>query len=238
MANASRVLLTPVFRMSFPNLWEPRPFMKNGKPRGEPNYNLQMMFEPADLLKFKLYDESTGNLVDSDIARVLVDIAKEKWPDINVKEAVAAKDLKWPIKSGDDIHAKKSAAGKKGTEFYQGLKIISAKSASDYPPMLSYKEKGEIKRIARGTDSGAALAKNFFSGGNYAFAELNVKASEMKDDDDDVKKYLSFYVNSVRFVKEGERIGGGGGLMDRFEGVNGGETDYDPTKDMDDEIPY
>ena len=54
-------------------------------------------------------------------------------------------------------------------------------------------------------------------------------------------KYVTFYVNSVVFKKDGERLGGGS-HMERLLGVKGGETTYDPTEGMksnlDDEIPF
>jgi len=233
MASGSRVLITPTFRMSFPNLLEPRPYMQNGKPKGDPTYNTEMLFEPDDLTKFRLYDEESGELAEVDIRKVLVDVAKEKWDGINVKEAVAAKDLRWPIKKGSDIHAKKLKAGKKGTEYYEGMEVLNAKTGQDYPPTLKYKDKNTWVTVARELDTSMSKAKGLFVGGNYGYAEVSLRAIEV-----DGEKHITFYLNQVRFVKQGDRIGGGGSLMDRFDGIDGGETDYDPTKDMDDEIPF
>ena len=88
--------------------------------------------------------------------------------------------------------------------------------------------------------------------GRYAYAELTMVPTQLSD-----KKYISFYMNTVKFVKSGERLGSGG-VFDKFAGTLGGEEDYNPgvadpsdissggteaaasgtAGDLDDEIPF
>lgn len=223
----SRVLITPTFRMSFPNLARPKAYQN----KGEPVYSLEMLFDPGDLEKFKMWDDGAGKFVDVDVKRLAAQLAKEYWPDMNVKDAVAHGGLAWPFKSGDKRIADRQAAGKKAGDHYAAKVIINAKSSQDYPPSLYYVEGKERKQIARGTDAGDKRAAQLFYGGAYAFAELTLKPTAVQG------KFLTFYVQSVRFVKDGERFGGQS-MMDRFEGVHGGTADHDPTAGMDDDIPF
>ena len=231
MAGSTHILITPEFRFSYPKLVVPKPFMQNGKAKGDPNYGLQMIFEPEDLERFKLFDEDAGTFVDVDIRKICAQVAKDEWPDLNLKEAVAEKELSWPIVKGDKLAAK-AEAKKKESEHYKGMEVISASASQEYPPMLYVTENGKRKQIVRGLDTDEQKAKQLFDvGGNFGFAEVTVKAGDVNG------KYVKFYVNSVRFTKAGQRLGGTS-MMDRFDGVMGGESDHDATEGLDDEIPF
>jgi hypothetical protein len=65
---------TPTFRVSFPHLWEPQQFMKNGKPEGKPKYGITMLF-PNDM------DRSEMNKNIAKAARELFGKDKEQWPE-------------------------------------------------------------------------------------------------------------------------------------------------------------
>lgn len=225
--NNPTILITPPFKLSYPNLLEPRPFMKNGKPKGDPKYSMEMIFTPEDMKNFKKWDDTTGEFKTVNFSEVCVVVAKEEFEGINVKEAVGSGDLSWPVRNGDDIVEKK---GEKA-EHYAGSKVISAHCNQDYPPRLYYTDDGERKQLSRATDNGRDRIKQMFYGGAVAYAEVTVKAGDADGN------YVTVYVNSVKFVKDGERLGGKS-AMDRFEGVDGGSSDIDPTADMDDEIPY
>jgi hypothetical protein len=230
MSNSTRVLITPVFRMSYPNLLKARPFMRNGKPAGEPKFSVGGIFDPEDMGKFKTFDEGTGKFIDVSLPVVLVELAKAKWPGINVKEAVAAKELDWPIKNGDQL-AQKAEAKKKSADHFVGKSIIQLSSSGEYPPNLYMRENGKRKQLARGLDADEKRAASLFVAGSYAYAEVNIKPQETPQG-----RFITFYLNSVSFSKPGERIGGQS-MMDRFDGVEGGASDHDPTGGMDDEIP-
>lgn len=231
MSTASRILITPECRMSFPNLVKPRAFQQGGKEKGEPRYSVEMIFDPNDLGKFKAPDEASGGFVDVDIRQVAADVAKEKWPDINVKESVQNRSLGWLINDGA---AKADARKEKGkdSEHYRGMKIISAKASVEYPPRLLVPTSDGRKTVMRGLDSDESLAAQYFVGGNYAIAEVNVKAVDTPQG-----RYVTCYLNSIKFTRQGERLGGAS-LMERFEGIEGGESDHDPTEGMDDDIPF
>jgi len=219
------ILITSEFRMSYPeSLIHPRQY--NGK--GPYRYSVEMLYEPDALLQFKRPNSDTGEFEDVDIKKVIAEVAKAQWPGINIKEAVANGEMRWPIIKGDKKAEKREAKGKK-SDYYKGMEVITAKTGSEFPPRLYYVEGGKVKQITRGMESEEAKAKQMFSGGNYGYAEVNIKAMEVDD-----KKHVTFYVNSVRYTREGERIGGMS-MMDRFEGVQGGVSDHDPTEGADDD---
>lgn len=223
---ASKILITPEFRMSYPNLVTPRAF--KGK-SGEPVYNVEMLFPAEQLEEFKLFDEKAQEFITVDVRQVASAVAKEEWAGIDVKaEFQVGKN--WPILTGDDLADKKDAAGKSG-DAYRGMKVIRAKASNEYPPRLYCSEDGQRKQLVRGLETDENRAKQLFVGGHYAFAEVTCKAQETPQG-----KFITFYINSVRFLREGERLGSPS-LMDRFDGVQGGQEDYDPTAGMDDEIP-
>lgn len=226
MANDSRILITPEFRMSYPQLVVPKRY----KNKGEPTYNLEMIFAPEDLKKFKLLDESKGDFIDVDVQQMCLAVAKGKWGDgLNVKTEFATK---WPIKSGDVLSAKRKG---KGAEALLGKKLIKCKASAEYAPTLYFMEEGERKEISRGSDVSSAKGKALFVGGHHAFAELTVKAV-----DNDNGKFITFYVNTVMFTREDEKFGGGS-IFDRYDqsGTQGGESSVDPTQGMsDDDIPF
>lgn len=232
--SASRILITPTFRMSFPALVKPRAFSGDGRQKdsGEKSYSVEMILAPEDLGKFKMVDDQSGEFTDVDLKQVLAAVAKEEWPDVSVKESVEKGNLHWPIRDGDAYADDREGRGKKGNDHYRGHKVVRLKASEEYPPRLYYTENKERKQVVRGSDSSEQRANQMFYGGAYAFAEITVRAIEVSG-----KKYLTCYVNSVKFVKGGERLGGKS-LMERFDGVEGGESDYDPTEGLDDDIPF
>lgn len=232
-AKNNRTLLTPMFRMSFPQLIEAKPYIKNGKPQGDPKYSVTMIFDPADLTKFKAQDPNDPNkLIDVDANLVVAELARAEWEGIKLKDRTVDGGMadSWPITSGDVYAAKQEAKGKPG-KAYVGKKLITAKTGVEYPPTLRVVQNGKVVSLNRAFDKDMTLAKSVFTGGYYAMAEVTLSPSEV-----DGERYVPFYLNGIRFVKEGERFGGQS-LMDRFGGTEGGATAEDPTKGMDDEIP-
>lgn len=230
----SITIITPEFRLSFPTLIIPKPFRdKQGKEKGDPYYSLEMLFDPEDMKSFKRWDEDSQELIDVDVAKVCVEAAKFAWPGINVKEEFRV-GTNWPIHDGDKHADLKEQQGKKNVDHYRETKLIKAKTKQDYPPRLYIVENGKRVQLSQAMESDANRAKQFFTGGSYAYAELNCKGTESG-----INKYISFYVNSVVFTRKGDQIGGSS-LMDRFEGYKSQSTDYDPTSGMygDDEIPF
>lgn len=234
-ASVSKRVLTPRFRGSYPALVTAKPYTDAGGKKGDPRYNIDMIFDPADIAKFRSED-GAGNLVEVDLAKLAVQAAKERWPELAADPALLKSELmaNWPLIKGDTL-AQKREAKKKDGEAFKGKIIIRAKSYENVPPILSYKklpsdEKATV--LQRSSDVDMKKANDLFVGGNYFGAELTMKPTEVSG-----KKYITFYINAVRFLAEGEKFGGKG-MMDRFDGVYGGTSDHNPTEGMDDEIPF
>lgn len=244
MANKSRTVLTPEFRMSFPNLVKPKEFIDKGKPSGKFFYNTEMIFTEDALKKFRVLRD--GSLVSVDFASLLAELAKDAWgsetnPEtgqpLTVKEMFAGVLAKgWPLRKGDVIADVLKAKGKSG-DHYRGMRVMSAKSnVTDKvtPPTLSIDQKGGHRTLNRLVETDMQTARSAFVGGNFAVAELNIVANVVGG-----LKYLTAYLNEVRYTREGPKFGGqGGALMSKFEGISGGESDHNPTEGMDDEIPF
>lgn len=238
--NPSRTVISPKFRLSYPTLVTPERFTdpETRTEKGDPVYNMEMIFLPDDLDKFRVENTDTGDFDTMDVRKLAVQLAKEKWgSDFKVKEAVQHGGLGWPFKDGDERAEKK---GDKA-DHLRGKVLVRAKALSEIngkpnAPRLYYMADGKLKQIVRGTDAARQHAESLFYGGAYCTAELSVVASEFAS-----KKYITVYINGVVFEEHGERLGGGSAL-ERFRGVRGGESDYDPTSgmsdDIDDEIPF
>lgn len=108
-------IVTPEGRWLYPHLFEPRQMQINGKPKGEPQYELEMLFTP----------DSIGDMKAKALA-----VAKAKWPGRDFK----ANPVKFPFKNGDAQKAKIEAKGKKGGEHYAGLVVVRA--TTTFPPTV------------------------------------------------------------------------------------------------------
>jgi hypothetical protein len=224
--------------MSYANLITPkRAKNKQGKDTGDPKYGLQCLFKVEDMDKFMTVNEN-DELVPVSLDAVCKELAKTKWPgqslgDIFPKDRTGS-PKGWPIKSGDKLAEARNTKKKGSGDAYIGMKFISAKSNQEYRPRLMVRgEDGKLLSLDMDKDdegkwknkTDAALAEKLFRSGSYAKAEITVKAVELEDN------FITCYLNKIQFVKEGPRLGGGGGLMERFDGIDGGESDYDPTMD-------
>lgn len=240
MAN-SRVVLTPEFRMVWPNFVTATEYKEKGKGTGRFSYSGEGLFTEESLKKFRVLRD--GNLVEVDVSMLLRELAIEKWPELAAQGALAAAFAGplakgWPLKRGDARAEELAKAGKSG-EHYKGHRYMNIKSnVTDkvQPPALSIvnPDGKTFRSLQRMLPSDMEIAKMAFVGGNYAVAELNIAASEVGG-----LKYLTPYINSVRFTREGAKFGGQGGqLMSRFQGIKGGTQDHDPTDGLDAEIPF
>lgn len=228
MADDFRVLITPTVRFSHCHLVEARPYMEDGKPKGDAQFSVEMIIDKDDLEHFKEWNDSKEDFTDVDIRRVLAEVAKQNWPDMNVAEVVKHGGLSWPIKDGDAEAERRNG----DNEALKGKKLIRIKTSEKVAaPSLYYYEGGKRKSIARGTDDGDRRAKQLFQSGNYGYFEIVVKAGTSG-----MNKYVTCYLGSACYVKDGERIGSPR-LMDRFDGVVGGASDHDPTAGLDNDIP-
>ncbi len=135
-SNKSEIVVTPGFRMVWPNLFEPRAFMRDGKPTGEPKYSLTMLFDPEDI---------------SGLKQVAAKVAQAQWPGRDLKE------LKFPFKNGNALAKKKADAGKDGS-FYEGKVVV--KTSAKFAPVVADMKRKEIldpKRVYSGAYGYAEL---------------------------------------------------------------------------------
>ena len=236
--NVSVIALTPVFRLSYPALIEPKAYMEEGKPKGKPEFSVEMLITGEQLDKFQVLDDATGELSYVHIEQLALKLSKEKWGgDFNPAQAVQHGGMKWPVRKGDDIIAAKDPAKRDRFDHYAGNRVLRAKCASEIngepnAPRLTYTDgAGNTVTINRTVDESKAKAGSLFYPGAYGYAEVNIKPTEV-----DGRKYITIYLNKIHFVRDGTRIGAAS-LMDRFTGIHGGQTDFDATEGMGDEIP-
>jgi len=196
--------------MLMPNLVVPKPYMENGKAKGDPKFGGLFLFGPEhpDLKPAK--------------AKMLA-VARAEWPGI------APKDVGWPVSSGDEYAAKRKAAGKDGSAT-AGKAILKARSK--YEPMLSWVEGGQVKEIP-GTSGASVQSSKFFSGVEV-LASFNFVAVEVSGN-----KYVTAYLSKVFSTGKGTRVGGGRSAAESFKGYIGQKSAEDPTAGvLDDEIPF
>lgn len=235
---SSVVVITAPFIISFPNLLVAKPYMENGKPKGDPQYTFEGISELATLADWQQVNKDTGEFDVINVEKRLVALAKEQWgEDFSVKDSVKHGGLSWPFKSGDK---KADEKGEKG-EHYRGKKFWRAKALAEIngtpnSPDLWVAVDGSIERLVRGTTAGDQRITQLFYGGAVCTAELGAVAGETAQG-----KYVTLYANAVVFQEDGPRLGGGSNI-ERMYGVKGGQSAIDPTKgmnkDLDDEIPF
>lgn len=245
MATNERVsvtAITPPFTLSFPELLTPKAYQpnKNNPPKGDPEYSFEAICDPEKLEQWNVLERDATEFVIGDIQKWAVKLAKQKWgANFNVKDAVKQGGLGWPWKNGD------KKADEKGSkaDHYRGRKHFRAKAKAkigeriNAPALYEAQEGGKLVQLMRSTEEGKARIGELFYGGAVCTAEVNVVPTETAQG-----KFITLYFNSIVFEKHGERLGGGS-IMERFRGVQGGDTDYDPSagmggSDLGDEIPY
>ena len=230
----SVTVITAPFILSFPKLITPEPYMEDGKPKGDPTYNFEGISTLDSLKDWRKVNRESGEFDPVSIEMELVALAKLRWPDINVKEAVKHGGLSWPFKSGD-LKADEKGEHYRGKKFWRAKAMAKIAGNPNSPDLFMNTADGVV-RIIMGTTEGDREAANRFYGGAIVTAELNAVADETAKG-----KYVTFYVNAVVFQKDGDRLGGGSNV-ERMYGVKGGESTHNPTEgmgdDLDDEIPF
>lgn len=213
MSDTNNLVLVKDVRVVFPNLIEPKPVMRNGKPVGDPKYSLTLLIEDEQVLK--------------ELKNKMAAAAKAKWPGRNLAEDIKFNRFNWPLIPGSKAKATAEAKGKNG-EFYEGCTVL--KSDSKFAPGLLDENKQEI-------NPSAPFAGRAFYNGVYCHVEISVVAYDgVSGGSDGVKAYLQNVMKS----RDGEKLIGRS-VTDAFAGISGGESDYDPTGGEDpddDEIPF
>lgn len=214
--------------MSFPNLFEAKAFMENGKAKGEPKFSANLNF-PADSEELKA------------IKALAAKLARTKWPDkpffLTTTEGVKITQVVFPFASGDKLADSRKEKGKDDGDYMRGKVVLSTRSK--YEPKLAYTDKSKIVDVEGGVVKTAAKSK--FYPGVEVLAELNLVPYEGvgKDGKPGVTAYLNMIVSTCR----GKRISGGQSPSEAFKGYVGSVSAEDPTAPgagaaLDDEIPY
>lgn len=196
-------LTTPV-TMIIPTLFEPKPFMRNGKAQGEPKYGCNLVFAPS-------HPDYEGMRAKA------ASVARARWPD------KAFSDLKFPFLVGEKQADKRKAKGKDDGEILRGKIVINTKSK--YQPRLAYVENGKIVDLE--TDTAKLAAKDKFYNGVEVLAQLNFVPYEKTQEDS--KDGVTIYLNLVLSTVKGTRLKGGSTAADVFKGYVGSVSAEDPT---------
>lgn len=235
--SASCSLITPTFRMSYPNLLVATQYQ--GK--GEFTYNMQGIYDPETLSQFRVPNDATGKFDFADVVEVVKRVAKEEWGVESGPDMGPTPDnptIQWPIKRGtleaQRINKAREAKGESPIDLghIEGKALIGCKAYTKYAPKLWFPDGDKFVQVVRGDEFSEQKAAQFFYGGAYAYAAVTAKATISG-----ANRFVTFYVNDVRFVRHGDRLGSGS-MMERFEGIHGGESQFDATQGMDDEIPF
>lgn len=196
-----------------PALVEPKPYMENGKPKGDPKYGGVFVL-PADHPDLKALKQKAA------------EVAKAEWGD---DVDLSPSNIGWPFSSGTDYANERRAKGKNG-DFYDGKAMLKARSK--FEPMASWVANGKVVEVP--SKELGPNASKFFSGveclATFNFVPMIV----------DRKKYVTAYLNKVFATGKGERVGGGRPAAEAFKAYIGKATTADPTKGVvaDDDIPF
>ncbi len=238
--NPSVTVITEPFILSYPKLMKAEPFMENGKPKGDPKFQFEAISALDALAAWDIYSKDSDDPTKGKIEVRLVKLAKEKWgDDFDVAAAVKHGGLAWPFKSGNAKADEKGAKAEhyRDTKFWRGNAAAEI-NGSPNEPSLYDGSNGDLIKLMRSTEAGKQRISELFYAGAICTAELNAVAGVAGDN-----KYVTFYIQSVVFERNGERLGTGS-RMERARGVKGGESPVDPSEGMDnnevldDEIPF
>lgn len=208
-------LTFPVTLMTFGNsLLEAKPYMKNGKPQGEPKYSANFVFN-ADHPDLKAMKELAAKL------------ARQKWPDKLFTE------LAFPFTSGDKLADKRKAKGKDEGNDLRGKVVMNIKSK--YEPRLAYLENGKI--IDLETDTAKQMAKGKFYSGVEVLAQFNFVVYDPIGEN--AKGGVTVYLNMVLSTNKGKKLAGSSkSASDVFKGYVGSVSTEDPTVGLDDVMGF
>lgn len=223
--------LTQPVILSHPHLFDAKPFMRKGKPAGEPKFGASFVFdlESADLKNIK---------------SLAVKLAQAKWPNRDVigeskgrlvedpethQQVRLSPTFKFPWTLGDKVVAahvaKLKAEGKEDDhlgDFQAGKAVI--KSSSKYAPRLAVVLNGKATDL---TPETVAAYKAQFYFGVKVLAQFNLvpydKVGETGVDG------ITIYLNMVLTLNKGEKLAAGKSAAETFSGYIGSVTSEDPT---------
>jgi len=177
-----KTLITPVFRVAFPHVFEPNKIGRNNEqlPKEKWRYSINMIFP-------KEFKDAKEKARMDDIKRAIQAAMMEKWPNNNKRKAVMASEgFRKTFRDGD-----KKVSQETG-EVYEGFEeSVYTTAKSKFKPDIN-----DLK--------GRDLTEEEFYAGCYARASVNVFAF------DNEGQGVSIGLNNLLKVKDGERLGGSG----------------------------
>lgn len=207
----------------YPNFEKPRAFQKDGKDQGDPKYGYTALFDKADVDSMKpLYKAGA-------------DAAKAKWPDITPEEL--QKILKRTFKDGDKeaerlIKRRNKPKKEEQVAHYRGKIIVKCTSKNPI----------DVSEIGAGGKPVEIIDWKKVYSGMKGRAEINLVAMDnnFNDADDDAPRgFVVAYCNFFLKTGDGKRLSTGGRDRNQvWAGVQGSQSQADPTKGADDDIPF
>lgn len=219
--------LTQPVVMSFPQLFEAKAFMENGKAKGEPKYSCNLNFE------------ASSTELEA-IKKLAAKLARAKWPDkpfsVTTTTGEKIQQIFFPFASGDKLADARKDKGKDDGAFMRGKVVISARSK--FAPILSYYD-GKVIDLT--TDMAKDAAKGRFYSGVEVLAEINLVPYDAVGSNG--KPGVAAYLNRIMSTGKGAAISGGKSSAETFKGYAGSVSTDNPmapggAADMSDEIPY
>ena len=208
MANDHSYSFTVPTRGVFLNVFEPKAFIKNGKPTGDAKYGALL-----------LVSETSPDLAP--MKAIMAEAARSKWA------TRALGELAFPLTSGAKMMEKAAAKSKDGS-FYKGT--VALKTSSKFPPILSIIQGGKL--ITLDSDLLKAQWNSKFYSGCQVVAAVNFVPY---DDPKEIKDGVTAYLQALMWVGDGERIGQKD-QAEVFKGYIGQQTNVDPIGD--DDVPF
>lgn len=200
-----------------PHVVEPHQFMnpRTKKADGEPKYEAGFVME-----------------LDADDAKTVRAIIK----CIGEENGADLKTMAKPVKSGtalaDARATKQKEAGKEPDgEYQRGKMVLTARSK--FPAQLGVLTNGKIIDLDTPEKIKANAGKFYF--GTECAGEVTF---EWHDKVGGNPAGVHCYLNSLLSFNKGQRISGPRPASERFKGFVGRSSDVDPTRDLDDEIPF
>ena len=153
--------------MTYPVLFEPKAYIEDGKPKGEPKFSSSFIFD-ADSEDLKAIKTLSAKL------------ARTLWPDkpffLTTQEGIKIRQVVFPWQDGTEIADKRVAKGKKDDGGTRGKVLIAAKSKN--APRLSIIKGASV--IDLNDEASIAANRNKFYAGALVIAEINLCPYEAK----------------------------------------------------------
>ena len=202
-------LITPEFRASYPTVFTPRkPKDKENDPKAKAKYSIAMYFRVQETPESKAAGEVVADLKElkAEVAKVFLAKLGPDWANIiQQKKGDGSPMYKVPFKNGaaDDCKvADPKAPGGFKWKPGMGPGVVVVRASSEYKPGVVDRNKAEI------------LNPQDFQGGDYARAQVHAYWYDVSGN-----KGVTFGLDNVQMIRNGERFGGAGSAEDAFDAM-------------------